>query len=1596
MTHGILVLRRSRSALRTAHACRRRAIALILLPVLLLALAPPAHAQSFPATYVGFLEGECGAWISRLPGCWAFIDFQSPWKFFPDNDGRDAFAAFIPQGQIVLDSDSVIDDTGVVIPFLGVEVSTLALGSDAHLVIATAGSLKVEGLGGIGGLITNQGRITLQGSAVLETPFATQLLGSGDIVLDGESSVFRTLGLLSQSDGHVIRGEGNLFASALLNEGAIVADRDARALKVTGALLTNNGLLRAGGLTPGAPGGELRLDPFRLVNSGEIVAEDGFIKVEDSDVENTGLIEARALGTIVLQDVDVDGAGGTFAVRSGGAFALNGSNRIDGGTLLADAGTEFAIGPGTTTLAGNLELQGLLATRGGTLRFDGVDLTMPGGTIELGAGVLAQVVGPQSTFHGGTWRGEGTLDARTATYWDALAGIHNDGVTIDLHLSAHRALGTIRNDGAMSLVVDGGFNQTLSLLLDGDLAFEGDGVLRLRGSNGPLLIAAAVEGSRLRNGSEHLLRVEAAANATILANTTNEGRIEVRGTNALLAMPTAFIRNSGTIGAFEGDQLTIRDTGTGNAVVNNRDGRIEAGTGSRVVLSESHPLVSQFTTVQGGTLAGAGRFDALRFLVLDGATQGALTIESGATVRAYSGVGLFLNGQIVNDGTIDLFDQTGHTSGAGTLWISGNVDLDGTGQVQFGFGNEMRIKATDAAARLRVGEAQTIVALAGTSGVFDAHTTNLGRIEARGANAFLALPTAAVRNSGVLGAYEGGVLTLRDTGLAPMLLDNTGGLIEAGAGSRIVLSDGHPSVSHRTTIRGGTLTGPGRFDVTRLVAFDGATDGGLTIAADASVRVGAGANLFLAGTIVNDGLLDLADTTDHTSGAGFLWVEGAVDLLGSGRTMFTRRDEMHVRGTGESAELRVGAQQTISTVGNAGVLGTISVAVRNEGRIEARGTNAFLAMPTALIRNTGVLGAYDGGTLTIRDTGTGSAVVDNHDGRIEAGAGSRVVLSESHPLVFQLTTVQGGTLAGAGRFDALRFLLLDGTTQGALTIESGATVRAYSGVGLSLNGQIVNDGTIDLFDQTGHTSGAGTLWISGNVDLDGTGQVQFGFGNEMRIKATDAAARLRVGEAQTIVARAGTTGVFDAHTTNLGRIEARGANAFLAMPTAFIRNAGTIGAFDGGVLTLRDSGTASAVVHNTGGRIEAGAGSRVVLSEGHPSSSLRTTIRGGTLAGAGRFDVLKDLVLDGQTDGALTISAGATVRSYAGTGLFLTGRIVVDGTIDLADTTNFTSGAGTLWVDGDAFVDGSGRVQFGVGNEMRIAGVNSSALLHVGAEQTLVALTNTAGLVRVDVVNDGVIEARGPNAFLDIDTDSIVNRGRIGAEAVSTVRLGTPLARAVIDNRGGELHVGAGSRLFLHAVTHPSHTGTTVIRGGEINGTGTVFTQGYVTLTDGVVLSPGTSPGVLTIEGNLALDPLGALEIELFGSTLGSEYDQLLVRGQLSMAGMLELLFPSTYRPTATDVFTVLSATQLVGAFDNVRDGRIEFRYGSFDVLADRTSFRLMNFVAAVDPVGVPSPGALPLLMVAALFMLLARSRVRMRLRSLPCGRRQCVVEGEC
>lgn len=95
--------------------------------------------------------------------------------------------------------------------------------------------------------------------------------------------------------------------------------------------------------------------------------------------------------------------------------------------------------------------------------------------------------------------------------------------------------------------------------------------------------------------------------------------------------------------------------------------------------------------------------------------------------------------------------------------------------------------------------------------------------------------------------------------------------------------------------------------------------------------------------------------------------------------------------------------------------------------------------------------------------------------------------------------------------------------------------------------------------------------------------------------------------------------------------------------------------------------------------------------------------------------------------------------------------------------------------------------------------------------------------------------------------------------------------------------------------------------GGSINGNGTI--TGNVNASAGS-LDPGSSAGLLTIDGNLSLASGTTLNIELAGTgTAGVDYDQLAVTGNAGLAGTLAVTELLGFTALPGDSFTVLTGT---------------------------------------------------------------------------------------
>jgi len=82
-------------------------------------------------------------------------------------------------------------------------------------------------------------------------------------------------------------------------------------------------------------------------------------------------------------------------------------------------------------------------------------------------------------------------------------------------------------------------------------------------------------------------------------------------------------------------------------------------------------------------------------------------------------------------------------------------------------------------------------------------------------------------------------------------------------------------------------------------------------------------------------------------------------------------------------------------------------------------------------------------------------------------------------------------------------------------------------------------------------------------------------------------------------------------------------------------------------------------------------------------------------------------------------------------------------------------------------------------------------------------------------------------------------------------------------------------------------------------------------------LEPGLSAGILTIDGDYEQESDGTLAIELGGTAPGT-YDQLVITGNATLAGTLDLSLINGFDPQPGDSFEILTAASVTGAFDTI------------------------------------------------------------------------------
>ena len=189
-----------------------------------------------------------------------------------------------------------------------------------------------------------------------------------------------------------------------------------------------------------------------------------------------------------------------------------------------------------------------------------------------------------------------------------------------------------------------------------------------------------------------------------------------------------------------------------------------------------------------------------------------------------------------------------------------------------------------------------------------------------------------------------------------------------------------------------------------------------------------------------------------------------------------------------------------------------------------------------------------------------------------------------------------------------------------------------------------------------------------------------------------------------------------------------------------------------------------------------------------------------------------------------------------------------------------------------------------------------------------------------------MVSASGPGTSISAGSILSHNGGTVvGGNGASITAANAGL---FVAGAGGSLIAGPGGSLVAAG-------GMNARNGGIIGGSGSISGPGLI--NPGGSLRPGMSPGLLTWTGSLNIENGSDLEIELAGTTAGTQYDVLNVSGALILDGVLKIKLLSGFQNSmlVTDVFNVATAgSAITGTLDNLSGGRVSTvdGFGSFAV----------------------------------------------------------------
>lgn len=153
-----------------------------------------------------------------------------------------------------------------------------------------------------------------------------------------------------------------------------------------------------------------------------------------------------------------------------------------------------------------------------------------------------------------------------------------------------------------------------------------------------------------------------------------------------------------------------------------------------------------------------------------------------------------------------------------------------------------------------------------------------------------------------------------------------------------------------------------------------------------------------------------------------------------------------------------------------------------------------------------------------------------------------------------------------------------------------------------------------------------------------------------------------------------------------------------------------------------------------------------------------------------------------------------------------------------------------------------------------------------------------------------------------------------GNGGVTKVGTGTVILTAN-NNYTGTTNITAG-KLFING--QQSSSPVNLASSGFLGGTGRV---GVITGGGTGGIAPGLSPGILNVTGNVAFASSNNFNVEINGTSVGTQYDQLNVAGSVNLNNAT-LNINLGFTPSNGQTFTIINATGVViGTFNGLPNG---------------------------------------------------------------------------